>query len=171
MRSSVASRNRIGPTQHRPIGCGKGFEARRQSACYHTSAGSSACRRKTGQGTGLGEPFHGAKSGSHSTLRWREPDLNLRSPWTHRRAADRHAVPQIAKPAAMGGSEYGESAQRFLSMHGAVHNTFNFQRHLIFRSTLRIFRAEATAEWLKMRSQRHDTWRALALNACSIQLP
>ena len=39
------------------------------------------------------------------------------------------------------------SAQRFLSMHGAVHNTFNFQRHLISRSTLRIFRAEATAEW------------------------
>jgi len=25
------------------------------------------------------------------------------------------------------------SAQRFLSMHGAVHNTFNFQRHLISR--------------------------------------
>ena len=39
------------------------------------------------------------------------------------------------------------SAQRFLSRHGAVHNTFNFQRHLISRSTLRIFRAEATAEW------------------------
>jgi transposase-like protein len=39
------------------------------------------------------------------------------------------------------------SAQRFLSMHGAIHNTFNFQRHLISGSTLRIFRAEATAEW------------------------
>ena len=39
------------------------------------------------------------------------------------------------------------SAQRFLSMHAAVHNTFNFQRHLISRSTLRVFRAEATAEW------------------------
>src|SRR5215831_5869948 len=39
------------------------------------------------------------------------------------------------------------SAQRFLSMHGPVHNTFNFQRHLISRSTLRLFRAEATAEW------------------------
>jgi hypothetical protein len=56
---------------NRPIGCGKGFEARCQSACYHTSAGSSVCRRKTGQGTGLSERFHGAKSGSHSTLRWR----------------------------------------------------------------------------------------------------
>jgi putative transposase len=39
------------------------------------------------------------------------------------------------------------SAQRFLSMHAAVHNTFNLQRHLVSRSTLRIFRAEATAQW------------------------
>jgi transposase-like protein len=39
------------------------------------------------------------------------------------------------------------SAQRFLSMHAAVHKTFNLQRHLMSRSTLRIFRAEATAEW------------------------
>jgi len=28
------------------------------------------------------------------------------------------------------------SAQRFLSMHAAVHNTFNLQRHLVSRSTL-----------------------------------
>jgi len=39
------------------------------------------------------------------------------------------------------------SAQRFLSMHAAVHNTFNLQRHLVSRSTLRTFRAEATSEW------------------------
>src|ERR1700736_1187730 len=39
------------------------------------------------------------------------------------------------------------SAQRFLNMHAAVHNTFNLQRHLISRSTLRIFRAEAAAQW------------------------
>src|SRR5580700_4942397 len=39
------------------------------------------------------------------------------------------------------------SAQRFLSMHAAVHNTFNFQRHLVSRSTLRLFRAEASSEW------------------------
>jgi putative transposase len=39
------------------------------------------------------------------------------------------------------------SAQRFLNMHSAVHNTFNLQRHLISRSTLRIFRAEAAAHW------------------------
>jgi len=39
------------------------------------------------------------------------------------------------------------SAQRFLSIHSAVHNTFNHQRHLVSRSTLRIFRAEAAAQW------------------------
>jgi transposase-like protein len=39
------------------------------------------------------------------------------------------------------------SAQRFLNVHSAVHNTFNYQRHLVSRSTLRIFRAEATAQW------------------------
>src|SRR6516164_2653405 len=38
-------------------------------------------------------------------------------------------------------------AQRFLSMHAAVHNTFNLQRHLVSRSTLRIFRAEAADQW------------------------
>jgi putative transposase len=39
------------------------------------------------------------------------------------------------------------SAQRFLSMHAVVHNTFSLQRHLVSRSTLRIFRAEAASEW------------------------
>ena len=39
------------------------------------------------------------------------------------------------------------SAQHFLNIHSAVHNTFNHQRHLVSRSTLRIFRAEAAAQW------------------------
>jgi transposase-like protein len=39
------------------------------------------------------------------------------------------------------------SAQRFLSMHSAVHNSFNLQRHLISRHTLRFFRAEAARQW------------------------
>jgi putative transposase len=39
------------------------------------------------------------------------------------------------------------SAQGFLSMHAPVHNTFNLQRHLISRRTLRTFRAEAAQAW------------------------
>jgi putative transposase len=39
------------------------------------------------------------------------------------------------------------AAQRFLSMHAAVHNAFDVQRHLISRRTLRTFRAEAMAQW------------------------
>jgi len=39
------------------------------------------------------------------------------------------------------------SAQRFLATHAAVHNNFNVQRHLIRRSTLRLFRAKADRTW------------------------
>lgn len=39
------------------------------------------------------------------------------------------------------------SAQRFLSVHAAVYNTFNIQRHLISRGTLRQFRFEAMSHW------------------------
>jgi transposase-like protein len=38
------------------------------------------------------------------------------------------------------------SAQRFASVHTAVYSTFNTQRHLISRRTMRAFRAEATAQ-------------------------
>ena len=39
------------------------------------------------------------------------------------------------------------SAQRFLSAHAAVHNTFNVERHLISRRTLKPFRAAAMEQW------------------------
>jgi hypothetical protein len=49
------------------------------------------------------------------------------------------------------------SAQRFLSIHAAVHNTFNVQRHLTSRHTLRVVldealrtRRAATAAWAKL---------------------
>ena len=47
----------------------------------------------------------------------------------------------------MQGFKSPASAQRFLAMHAAVHNTFNVQRHLISRPTLRRFRAEAHQAW------------------------
>ena len=39
------------------------------------------------------------------------------------------------------------SAQRFLSTHAAIYNTFNVQRHLISRTPLRKFRTEAMSRW------------------------
>jgi transposase-like protein len=39
------------------------------------------------------------------------------------------------------------SAQRLLSVHAAVDNTFNVQRHLVSRNTLRALRGEALQNW------------------------
>jgi putative transposase len=39
------------------------------------------------------------------------------------------------------------SAQRFLTTHAAIYNTFNTQTHLVSRRTLRKFRGEAHAAW------------------------
>jgi putative transposase len=39
------------------------------------------------------------------------------------------------------------SAQRFLSTHAAIYNTFYTQRHLISRHSLRQFRAKAMEQW------------------------
>jgi transposase-like protein len=39
------------------------------------------------------------------------------------------------------------SAQRFLSTHAAIHNTFNIQPHLVSQPTLRIFRERAFGVW------------------------
>jgi transposase-like protein len=39
------------------------------------------------------------------------------------------------------------SAQRFLSAHAAVHNTFNVERHLISRGSLKQLRAGALEQW------------------------
>jgi transposase-like protein len=41
------------------------------------------------------------------------------------------------------------SAQRFLSAHSAVHNTFNLQRHLVSRRALRHFRVEVAQHWIR----------------------
>ena len=39
------------------------------------------------------------------------------------------------------------SAQRFLSVQAAVHNTFSVQRNLVSRNTLRVLRGEALQNW------------------------
>jgi putative transposase len=54
-------------------------------------------------------------------------------------------------------------------MRAVVHNTFNLQRHLVSRSTLRILRAAAASEWRNAvaRQRDHASWFELLLLAAS----
>jgi len=47
----------------------------------------------------------------------------------------------------MQGFKSKASAQRFLTIHAAIYNTFYTQPHLISRPTLRRFRGEALRVW------------------------
>ena len=47
----------------------------------------------------------------------------------------------------MQGFKSAASAQRFISVHAAVYNVFNVQRHLVSRATFHGFRAEAHRAW------------------------
>jgi transposase-like protein len=62
------------------------------------------------------------------------------------RAENSHQLVQRRERKMQGFNSPG-SAQRFLSMHAAVHNTFNVQRHLLSRRTLHLFKAEAREAW------------------------
>ncbi|TFW14186.1 IS6 family transposase [Brevundimonas intermedia] len=74
----------------------------------------------------------------HSPGRLRE---NNRAENSHLRIRRRERQQQLFKSQA--------SAQRFLTTHAAIHNTFYTQRHLISRPTLRRFRAGADDAWIE----------------------
>jgi transposase-like protein len=65
---------------------------------------------------------------------------------TNNRAETAHPVVRHRERKAQG-FKWPRSAQRFLSIHSAGHNTFNLQRHLVSRRTLRLFRSEASKQW------------------------
>lgn len=65
---------------------------------------------------------------------------------SNNRAENSHQPVRRRERAWLGFKDPG-STQRFLSAHAAVYNTFNVQRHLISRRTLRTFRAAAFAQW------------------------
>src|SRR6202047_3720637 len=58
------------------------------------------------------------------------------------RPSDRWHLDEMVRERKMQRFKSAASTQRFLSIHAAVHNMFNLQRHLISRSTLRTLRAE-----------------------------
>ena len=62
--------------------------------------------------------------------------------WKNNRAENSHQ-PLRQRERRMKRFKSPRSAQRFLSIHAAVYNVFNVQRHLISRRTLRSFRAQA----------------------------
>jgi transposase-like protein len=62
------------------------------------------------------------------------------------RAENSH-LPIRRRERKMQGFKSARSAQRFLTSHAAIYNTFYVQRHLIRRPTLRLFSARATAAW------------------------
>jgi putative transposase len=64
---------------------------------------------------------------------------------TNNRAENSHPVVR-RRERKMQGFRSAGSAQRFLSTHAAVHNTFNLH-HLISRRSLRVFRSEAAEQW------------------------
>src|SRR5215217_3639887 len=85
--------------------------------------------------------LHHQPGARHLTREWAgaSPRPNTPSENSHQPLRRRERKQQRFKPPG--------SAQRFLSTHAAVHNTFSLQRHLVSRRTLRLFRAEAEQAW------------------------
>src|SRR5712675_3803489 len=69
-----------------------------------------------------------------------------RGRWKNNRAENSHQ-PTRRRERKMQRFKSPGSAQRFLSIHAVVQNTFNVQRHLTSRRTLRVLRDEALRTW------------------------
>ena len=66
--------------------------------------------------------------------------------WKNNRAENSHQ-PLRQRERRMKRFKSPGSAQRFLSIHAAIYNVFNIQRHLTSRRTLRVFRDQAMLTW------------------------
>ena len=89
------------------------------------------------------------KLGSYSSAR-RELGVSRRrhdrGRWKNNRAENSHQ-PLRQRERRMKRFKSPGSAQRFLSIHAAVYNVFNIQRHLTSHRTLRVFRDQAMITW------------------------
>ena len=72
--------------------------------------------------------------------------LHERGWWKNNRAENSHQ-PTRRRERKMQRFKSAGSAQKFLSAHAAVYNTFNVQRHLTSAKTHRAFRATAMQTW------------------------
>jgi putative transposase len=69
-----------------------------------------------------------------------------RGRWKNNRAENSHQ-PTRRRERKMQRFKSAGSAQKFLSTHAAVYNTFNVQRHLVSAQTHRVLRTDAMATW------------------------
>ena len=72
--------------------------------------------------------------------------LHERGRWRNNRAENSHQ-PTRRRERKMQRFKSAGSAQKFLSTHAAVYNTFNVQRHLTSAQTHRVLRAAAMTTW------------------------
>ena len=72
--------------------------------------------------------------------------LHERGRWRNNRAENSHQ-PTRRRERKMQRFKSARSAQKFLSTHAAVYNTFNVQRHLISAQSHRVLRAAAMTTW------------------------
>ena len=72
--------------------------------------------------------------------------LHDRGRWKNNRAENSH-LPVRRRERKMQRFKSPGSPQRFPSVHAAVQNAFNVQRHLVSRDTLRALRGEAFQNW------------------------
>ena len=72
--------------------------------------------------------------------------LHERGRWRNNRAENSHQ-PTRRRERKMQRFKSAGSAQKFLSAHAAVYNTFNVQRHLTSAQTRRVLRAAAMTTW------------------------
>ena len=72
--------------------------------------------------------------------------LHDRGRWENNRAENSHQ-PTRRRKRKMQRFKSAGSAQRFLSAHAAVYNTFNVQRHLTSAQSHRVLRAAAMTTW------------------------
>ncbi len=73
-------------------------------------------------------------------------DVHDRGRWKNNRAENSHQ-PTRRRGRKMQRFKSAGSAQKFLSTHAAVYNTFNAQRHLTSAQSHRVLRAAAMTTW------------------------